>query len=268
MKKMIKATFGGVMVGLALGQMPCTLFGAENFVLAPEKEQIASLLPEGKWKLIFNDEFSGPLADVDPGWVFQNSPSLHTLCSRWRENASISNGILHLKARKETRGGQDWTAASLNTRRLFKYGYFECRYRYAKAPGTNNSFWLMTLEGSGADKKGGKFEIDINEGHAPNKINMNIHNWSGKHWANHKKLIKESMDLSDTYHLYGLMWSESELVWYFDGQEIRREPNTNCYLPAPIFLSLAIINWAGPVTDAIDGASMDVDFVRVYENAD
>jgi len=39
---------------------------------------------------------------------------------------------------------------------------------------------------------------------------------------------------------------------------------TYCHLPAPVFLSLAVIKWAGPVTEAIDGTSMDVDFVRVY----
>lgn len=34
---------------------------------------------------------------------------------------------------------------------------------------------------------------------------------------------------------------------------------------APVLLSLAVIKWAGAVTDAIDGASMDVDYVRVWQ---
>jgi hypothetical protein len=32
-----------------------------------------------------------------------------------------------------------------------------------------------------------------------------------------------------------------------------------------VWLSLAIIKWAGEVTDAIDGTVMEVDYVRVYE---
>ncbi len=231
-------------------------------------DDVKSLLPDGRWHLVFHDEFSGALTNTDSQWDFQNGPSGHILCSRWRDNASVSNGVLRLCARKEARAGQAWTAASLWTRRLFKYGYFECRYRYAKASGTNNSFWLMTREGVGPDKKDGKFEIDINEGHFPAAINMNIHNWSGKHWAKSKTLKMEGKSLADEYHLYGLAWSEKELVWYFDGQEIRREPNTTCFAPAPVWLSLAVIKWAGPVTDAIDGTSMDVDFVRVYERAE
>lgn len=241
---------------------------AVGAALAAGAEEVKSLLPAGAWKLVFQDEFSGALTNVDASWEFQNGPSGHILCSRWRDNASVSNGVLQLNARKETRAGQAWTAASLWTKRVFKYGYFECRYRYAKATGTNNSFWIMTREGTGPEKKDGKFEIDINEGHVPDEINMNIHNWSGKHWAKHKSLRKEGLDLSGGYHLYGLRWDEKELVWFFDGQAIRREPNTICRGPAPVWLSLAIIKWGGPVTDAIDGTSMDVDFVRVYERGE
>jgi beta-glucanase (GH16 family) len=228
-------------------------------------EEAKSLLPEGAWKLAFQDDFTDALTNVDARWSFQNGPSGHILCSRWRDNASVSNGVLQLRARKETRAGQAWTAASLWTKRHFKYGYFECRYRYAKATGTNNSFWIMTTEGDGPVKKDGKFEIDINEGHVPDEINMNIHNWSGKHWSKHKSVTRKGADLSDEYHLYGLRWDERSLVWYYDGQEIRRETNSICHRPAPVWLSLAIVKWAGPVTDAIDGASMDVDYVRVYE---
>jgi hypothetical protein len=31
-----------------------------------------------------------------------------------------------------------------------------------------------------------------------------------------------------------------------------------------VWLSLAVIAWAGRVTDAADGAAMEVDYVRVY----
>ena len=66
------------------------------------------------------------------------------------------------------------------------------------------------------------------------------------------------------FHVFGLDWTEQELVFYLDGKELRREPNVFCRSPAPIWLSLAIIPWAGPVTDAIDGTFMEVDYVRVF----
>jgi len=222
-----------------------------------------SLLPPGEWKLVFHDEFTGTEEALDQTWESQNGPSTHIKCSRWRENAVVSDGVLKLNAKKENRGGQEWTAASLWTKRKFKYGYFECRYKYAKAKGTNNSFWLMTRDLP--DDAPGMFEIDINEGHYPNKVNMNIHNKSGKHWAKSKHITIDGANLADEFHTYGFEWNKDELIWYFDGKEIRREENTICHREAPVWLSLAIMDWAGPVTDAVDGTSMKVDYVRVFQ---
>jgi beta-glucanase (GH16 family) len=136
--------------------------------------------PDGKkWQLVFEDHFDYPDAQLEQNWISQNGPSGHILCSRWRENARVDGGLLSLINRKEQRGGQEWTSGSLWTRRRFKYGYFECRYRYAAATGTNNSFWLTTLHGGDKLPEGYKhFEIDVNEGHYPDRININIHNWS------------------------------------------------------------------------------------------
>ena len=403
-----------------------------GFVARAEEPKVT--LPNGKWQLVFQDEFARTDKDLDENWEFQNGPSGHILCSRWRENVAVGDGILKLIAKKEKRGGQDWTAANMWTRRKFQYGYFECRYKYAPATGTNNSFWIMTRD---IPKDApGRFEIDINEGHYPNEVNMNLHNWSGKHWArggrwyygkapgnkqedaglefvlkqpitatklrlrsndglirlmefrafapskvgypsifpntieaqpefdnvcagataeassswddkytadkaidgklgipsrwvsgrkddapqltitlpdereigciqfitgwrdkagwrdmiqdfavdywdgsswqpvpgaNSSNLQKaeEQIDgppnLGESFHVYSLLWTEKELIYYFDGQEIRRTENDICHGPAPVWLSLAIIQWAGTVTDAIDGTSMDVDYVRVYQ---
>ncbi|MBN2450541.1 MAG: family 16 glycosylhydrolase [Lentisphaeria bacterium] len=389
------------------------------------------------WKQVFADEFEGMAADLDRIWESQNGPSGHILCSRWRENAVLEGGLLRLVARKEPRGGQEWTAASLWTRRTFRYGYFECRYRYAPATGTNNSFWIMT-RGRAAPR----FEIDINEGHYPNEVNMNLHNHSGEHWSRGGRwylggqgpgsgqdeagfqfaldpplraaglrlvsgdgdavrlmefrafppsnegypsvfpnLIEaqpevpnlargaaveassvlearygperaidgllgtasrwvsarggpphvftltfdrprkigciqfisgwqngeqwqdivndfrieyregedwrpvpgadrgtltgrsqpaaaDGPNLANEFHTYALEWTEDELVYFFDGQEIRRQAHDICRGEAHVFLSLAVMGWAGPVTDAIDGTSMDVDYVRVWQRAE
>jgi len=251
-------------IDLPLAAVVVVMMTSATLADAPAAQ--SSLLPPGTWTLVFQDEFDGTDEHLDKTWEFQNGPSGHILCSRWRENAEIVNGVLKLRAKKETRGGQDWTAASLWTKRKFHYGYFECRYTYAAATGTNNSFWMMTRD---ADRTTpGRFEIDINEGHYPNEINMNIHNWTGTHWSKSKHITIDGADLSREPHVHGLQWTKDELIWYFDGKEIRREKNTICHRPAPVWLSLAIMNWAGPVTDAVDGTSMDVDYVRVYERVE
>lgn len=396
---------------------------AEDEKETPLKNQIDL----SEWDLVWEDEFDYADKELDENWVSQNGPSHHILCSRWRENAVVSNGVLELVNKKEQRGGQDWTSGNIWTKRKFKYGYFECRYKYAAVEATNNSFWLMT---QGADPiEGKRFEIDINEGHFPNEVNTNIHNWGdvtvddegkkshpsysktfsygaspayslpleipvttrkirftstnqahfhirefrvyndnngqypdplsetadqdisglvnyarannvsietsgfynesvksesiadgkvstswisqreGVKWitlewqeditvgclqfingwqqdGNWKSLIsnytieyydgtvwkqmsvmdvEEDSNFGKEYHTYGLEWDEENIIFYFDGKEIRREKNEFCYSETPIWLSLAIIPWAGEVTDKIDGTSMKVDWVRYYQ---
>jgi len=397
---------------------------------AQVKQSAPSILPGGpeKWTLQWSDEFDYPNAKLDEQWISQNSASTHILSSRWRENAVVKDGTLKLINRKEKRGGNDWTSGNIWTKRHFQYGYFECRYRYAAAEGTNNSFWLMTQGKVPAGKKA--FEIDINEGHFPNEVNTNIHNWSdikvvngkkthpsssksfsfgvrpdvsiqleipvktrrvrlisnnGSHFhigefriynvnpAGYPQALSKTADkdkpslvnfarekgtrisasgshkpgsntapllvdgditkrwvtnidgvksveftlagerqigcvqfvqgwpdkgswrgMMDNYRIeyhngskwvamaqfdinqgnynfardyqtYGLEWSEKELIFYFNGKEIRREKNAFCHSPAPIWLSLAIIPWGGKITDAIHGTAMEVDYVRVYQ---
>lgn len=388
-----------------------------------------SLLPGGadQWTLVWSDEFDGTEEELDQRWVSQNGPSGHILSSRWRENVSVNGGTLKLTNRKESRGGQDWTSGSIWSKDQFTYGYFECRYRYAAAAGTNNSFWLMTR---GKEPEIGKrFEIDINEGHYPNEVNTNIHNWSditvvnGKKthpshsksfpfgvqpdrivqleipittrkirlisnqqkffhigefqifnvneagypdvlkdgdrrpglinfaadpktkvtvsgsyqrnkprplsvlndgktkttWVSQEKgekwieftfveektvgciqfvngwesahgwermlteykvqyhngtewvemaafdLASGKVDFARDFHTYGLDWNKDEIIFYFNGEELRREKNEFCFSPSPVWLSLAIIKWAGEVSDAIDGTMMEVDYVRIYK---
>ena len=125
-----------------------------------QAEEPKTTLPDGKWKLVFQDEFTGTDEELDKSWGFENRAHKKRVFGRWRENATLSNGILKMNAKKESRGGKPWTAASLWTQRRFKYGYFECRYKYCKATGTNNSFWIMTRGILKGDP--GRFEIDIN----------------------------------------------------------------------------------------------------------
>ncbi|NJB82543.1 family 16 glycosylhydrolase [Wenyingzhuangia aestuarii] len=132
-----------------------------------------------KWTLTWNDEFDYDNSKLEEKWISQNSKSGgFVLSSRWRENAVVKNGILELLAKKETKGGQEWTTGNIWTKETFNYGYYECRYKYAGATGTNNSFWLWPMKGVKSGEKA--IELDINEGHFPNEINTNIHNWTDK----------------------------------------------------------------------------------------
>ncbi len=398
--------------------------------------------PSGKdWRLVFEDNFDYPNAQLDNEWVSQNKASSHIRSSRWRENATTENGALKLLCKKENRASQEWTTGNIWTKKLFKYGYFECRYKYAGAYATNNSFWLMNLPAQRTPDGKKRFEIDINEGHYPNEINTNLHNhtdvsidekgikrhphkqkhirigdaedaakpdvsirldekiktskikfvsgyesyfhvreirvfspsldgkypdiksdevaeefkglenfarksslrtspqnerlkhlskasaitdgklktswisemdeekfieldfgsekeigcvqfltgwldrntnsyinatptWAIYYWQNNEwkllakqdaKPIDSKTNLALDYHIYALEWNEKELIYYFDGREIDRRENTWAHWESPVWLSLAIVWGAGPITTSLDGTSMDVDYVKIWQ---
>ena len=222
------------------------------------------------WRLTFSDEFDGSDLDMN-AWEVESGAPTHILSSRWPENIEVRDGVCRLVTRKEKRAGKEWTTAHMWTRTFRqKYGYFEARYRYGAAPGLNNAFWLMpraTGEQAGVYGMKGylrKFEIDINEGHYPGKVNMNIHNWEGEHWSKHE-LWTSPDDLGTSFHTYGLEWTDKELIWYVDGVERRRIAHEICHLEVPVIFSTAVLKWAGKITEALDGAAMEVDYVRIYE---
>jgi beta-glucanase (GH16 family) len=223
-----------------------------------------------RWTLTFDDEFTETSLDRQK-WDVESGAPTHILSSRWPENIQVSGGACRLLTRKESRGGKEWTTAHLWTRSFRqKYGYFEARFRYGAATGLNNAFWLMPRadgrQDAGIFGMAGylkKFEIDINEGHAPREVSMNVHNWEGEHWARPAAWTSPD-DLTADYHVYGLAWDEKKLTWYVDGIVRRVYLNDICHLEAAVILSTAVLQGAGVVTDELDGTSMDVDYVRVY----
>ncbi len=72
-------------------------------------------------------------------------------------------------------------------------------------------------------------------------------------------------DLSSDFHVYGLEWTPEELVFYHDGKEWRREKNLFCHFPSALLMSSAIITWAGPLSDRINGTAQEIDWVRVWK---
>jgi len=209
-------------------------------------------------ELTFQDGFSGEGVDWNVWKSAQGESWGKLLSARFPENAIVSDGLLRLLTKKESRGGKQWTSAFISTKAFRqRYGYWEASIRYAGAPGLNNAFWINP------DRT---FEIDINEGHFPHIINSTLHQQdlpssTTRHLAN--------VDLSLDFHTYAAEWDEDQIIFYFDGREIGRKPNAKAHAPGPVMFSTAVFgSWAGPLTDALDGKSMDVDWVRVWSRAD
>lgn len=228
--------------------------------------------PAGQeWVLTFSDEFNGDSLDWNL-WESEGASGRANLqSSRWPENAVVEDGMLRLMTWKQERGGKHWTTASVWVKRdVFTqaYGYWEARYRYCAAQGINNAWWNRTKESSSTKPHG--FEIDINEGHYPNKINCTLHTACNEYGekGSYGYTYSAPYDLSADFHTYAVEWTDTELIYYFDGQEISRKPNTNATTGVTPWFSTAVMNWAGEIGDEADGTSMDIQYVRLYQTTD
>jgi beta-glucanase (GH16 family) len=179
----------------------------------------------------------------------------------------IESGLVRLVAGHSDRGGWQWNSGQISSRTFRQtYGYFEARLRYAGASGLNNGFWLAT----DAPLAEGGVVIDIDQGHYPSEISTALRR-DGQALA--QKTTIPATDLSRDFHLYGLEWLPNDhgsatLSWYFDGRLIRTAECTVCSQPMQVVIGTAVMSnakIAGPATVALDGKSMDVAELRVYQ---
>jgi beta-glucanase (GH16 family) len=85
--------------------------------------------------------------------------------------------------------------------------------------------------------------------------------------------VDTGLDLTADYHLYGLEWNERELVWYFDGKAVKREPTPRDSRGDAKYMLINLAvggNWPGrPDQSTSFPAHYSIDYVRAYKrNAD
>ena len=224
-----------------------------------------------EWVLTFNDEFNGTEMDWSV-WRSDSSSPGHIQSSRWPENVEVHDGAVHLVIRHEEKGGKEWTAGSVWVRpEVFaqKYGYWEARYKIVASSGINNSFWTYSSHTHNIHRETGTgkhFELDINEGHYPNTVNMTYHSnaETGKN-KSYSSTYVSPYDLSEDYHTYALEWTPEELRFYHDGVLRSTQKNWNADQLQYPYLSSAVLNWAGKATDKTDGTAQIVDYVRIWQ---
>lgn len=226
--------------------------------------------PGSDWQMVFEDRFDKPAVD-ESVWTIDNSVRVPNRLGRWRENVEVKDGHLRLLNKVESRNGCIWSSGNLITKKEWHYGYFEASYRYARAFGINNAFW-----GFSKNSDNPQVELNPNEGWYPDIINAHFyihHKKDGKttHLTNGTAdgtLLgyRTGENLADDFHVIAMEWNEKELIYYFDGREIRRLPNIDCHRPIAVWFSTYIADWAGgKATRAVDGTFMEVDWVRVWQ---
>jgi len=195
-----------------------------------------------KWKLVWSDEFDGK--DIDPAkWDFDIGNGFYNYdANQWisgwgndelqyytrePDNAFVKDGMLHIRAVKESLHGCGYTSAKLKTRKrdgkpLFRqtYGRFEFRAKLPTGQGIWPALWMLPQE----EKYGGwaaSGEIDLMEarGQEPTTVHGTLH--FGSRWPANAHVTKEYVlprgGSIASFHVYALEWEPGRIRWLVDG---------------------------------------------------
>lgn len=287
--------------------------------LAWASEAPSAAEPEAGWKLSWSDEFDGAEIDrnkwdfdLDNGffnydanqWIGGWGNNELQYYTREPENAFVKDGMLHIRAVKESYQGCGYTSARLKTRKrdgrpLFNqaFGKFEFRAKLPAGKGVWPALWLLPQgEVYGGWPSSGEIDLMEARGQEPGKVLGTLHfgsRWPANVESGGAYTFPAGQSIAD-FHTYSLIWEPGEIRWYVDdhlystktfwwssnksegnkGAAPKKEADLNPW-PAPfdqpfyIVMNVAVGGGfvGNPDKTTPFPAEMLVDYVRVYEKA-
>lgn len=260
----------------------------------------SAYVPAG-YKLVYSEEFDNA-SNKEENWLHHMENGVDR---DWDYFCVDGDGYARLKdvtiVTDASTNSTRVTKPSALTKKMWKYGYFECRYKYSKSNGINNSFWMIA-NGSPLDMQ--TLEIDINEGQLDeggkrqfgevkaeldrqDAVRPLVLEWSKNgnpsepaYWYSGSLFNDPDYDLSENYVTIGFEWTPNKMRFYCDGKLMLETDNIvkgeNCpnkgnrwlNYPMPIYLSSLFSSTINHAEDRNSDGEMVVDYVRVYQNAD
>ncbi len=187
------------------------------------------------------------------------------------DNVVVAGGVLKIIAKKETYLGSAYTSARLLTKGkyAFKYGRIEIRAKFPTGVGTWPALWMLG-DNIGAVSWPACGETDIAEhlGRDVNKIYGTLH-YPGRSGGSANGNTIVIPDATMSFHNYIVDWSATDIKIYVDSQLYHTVANSVA-LPFNqnffILLNMAMGgNFGGPVDPAFTTATLEIDYVRVYQ---
>jgi len=228
--------------------------------------------------LIWSDEFNTPGSPDAAKWGYD----IGTGSSGWGnnelqyytnrvDNVVVSGGTLKIIAKRELFSGSAFTSARLLTRDKFsfKYGKIEARAKLPAGIGTWPAIWML---GNNINTVGwpacGEIDIMEHRGSELNKIFGTVHH-PGHSGGNADGGTLTIANATTEFHKYTTEWSPSvikfsvdDVVFYTFGNSSTVPFNQNFFL----LINLAMGGtFGGPVDPAFNSATLEIDYLRVYQ---
>jgi len=194
------------------------------------------------------------------------------------ENAFVKDGVLIIKAVKT---GEKWTSARLVTKnkRDFKYGRVEVSAKLPSGVGTWPAIWMLSTEWVyGGWPESGEIDIMEHVGYDVGVVHGTVHTGAYNHKIGTQ--VGDTIhvpDFNENFHVYAIAWDAEKIDFFVDAQKYFTFKNDHKgdFATWPfdqafhLILNIAIGgDWGGEhgIDPTMEQATMEVDYVRVYEN--
>ena len=206
-------------------------------------------------------------------------------------NSAVNAGFLNIKAIKEPFTDQgvtkQYTSARLNSKFAFLYGRVDVRAKIPVTQGTWPAIWLL---GKNVNEDGGFFDAQFGTTDWPacGEIDMMEHGITSNQPTNYVQSALHTpssfgntmniggiiaTDLVNNFHVYSMNWSPFQITFLLDGvayytynPAVKNASNWPFNAEQYILLNIAMGGIAGTIPAKFTEASMEVDYVRVYQN--
>lgn len=232
-------------------------------------------VPAG-YQLVFFDEFTAAGLNTRQ-WQHRYRDG-HVYGAGVASRASVSqpgDGLLHLTTHY---AAETFLTGMIRSVPQFQYGYFEARIRFQDLQGHHGAFWLQseTYGQIVGDPGVSGAEIDIIEffgsGRTATDAKQNVYYdpyiaGQTQPGAQHELFYRErtGAELSDDFHVFSLLWTADEYVFFIDGVETWRTAVGLSHVQEYIVLSLTTSQWENArLNPALLSDTMLIDYVRVY----
>jgi len=225
--------------------------------------------PIGLCTLVFEDNFDSTALNTND-WDIQTGKQ--GLSKQLANNAVVANGYLYLQAKKEKTDSAEYTGAGVVTRKGYRYGYYESRFRVPKGAGWKTSFWVKNYVPIGGLPYSETFqEMNICENYSSDLLSYstNLQNYYPTHVLT-GAMNHITPNLSSAFHVWGCEFTPSYVNYYFDGKLVRALDVTyQKQGDASIWLSTNAAPSPYLPGDAVDDTQLPssaiIDYVRFYE---
>lgn len=261
-------------------------------LIAPTESKPKDRLDDQCWNTTFFepfDELRLANAENSEGWttqyIWDRSTIINNELQYYVNPAShpvnpfsVNDGLLTISATRtpnnllNTTDGQEYISGVLTSRNWFEqqYGRFEVFAQVPKGQGLWSAFWMLPTHAQWPQGIAVLPELDVMEhlGHQPGTFHTTLHSNQTGQLTSHPYDHNNLGDLTQGFHLYSAVWSDTEVSWYLDGKLMATNPTPQDFdNPKHFLLNLAVGgSWPGSPNSATRfPAEYKIDYVRAME---